>query len=141
MERRKVSRVLVGLLLWEVVQGMPGAAVQSKAVIVPVAGDGIQRIEITIDSYSFTPNRLIVRRNVPVELILKSVTLLISHNFALRAPEAGVNVEVEVSARGTTTVLFTPKATGTFRFVCTKKPLLFKSHEEEGMVGFLEVVS
>ena len=136
----RVPRVLVGLLIAALAQGGAGADAQSKAVIVPVAGDGVQRIEITIDSYSFAPNHFIVKRNVPVELILKSVTLLVPHNFALKAPEAGMNVEVEVPPRGTSTVLFTPKATGTFRFLCTKKPFFFKSHEAEGMVGVLEVV-
>ena len=139
MGRWKAS--LVGLLSWAVVQGATGAVGESNAVTVPIAGDGIQRIEITIDSYSFTPDHLIVKRHVPVELILTSVTLIIPHNFALKAPEAGMNIEVEVPPRGTTTVLFMPKATGTFRFLCTKTLFLFKSHEEEGMVGMLEVVS
>jgi plastocyanin domain-containing protein len=130
---------LIGLTLYGLLRAVPASAVESQGVIVPVSADGVQRLEITVDSYSFTPNRLIVKENAPLELILKSVTWIVPHNFVLRSPEAGIEIEQEVPAGGTAMVRFTPRRAGEFKFVCTKKLLFFPSHEEQGMVGTLEV--
>jgi plastocyanin len=75
----------------------------------------------------------------PVELTLKSVTIIVPHNFVIKAPELGIEVSQEVPAGKTVTVQFTPTVAGKTEFYCDKKLLFFKSHKEKGMVGTLEV--
>lgn len=135
----KLGWAFIALMLFRPFQVVACSAAELQAVIAPSSADGVQRLEITVDSYSFTPNRLIVKENVPVELILKGVTWVVPHNFVLKAPEAGIEIEQEVPIGGTATVRFTPRRIGEFKFVCTKKLLFFPSHEEMGMVGTLEV--
>ena len=108
-------------------------------VEVETAPDGVQRISITMDSYSYRPNHLIVRVGQPVELTLTSVTILTPHNFVLKDPAAGLSVEQDVGAGKTATVRFTPTVPGVFTFYCDKKLLFFASHREKGMEGRLEV--
>lgn len=131
--------VLISLMLFSLSWPLAAFTAESQGVIVPVSADGTQRMEVTVDSYSFTPNRLIVKENIPVELTLKSVTWLVPHNFVLKSPEAGLEVEQEVPPGATATVRFTPTRSGEFKFVCTKKLLFFPSHEDLGMIGTLEI--
>lgn len=114
-------------------------AAASESVIVPVSEDNVQRLEIIVDSYSFTPNRFVVKENIPVELILKSVTWIVPHNFVLKSPEAAIRIEKEIGAGETTNVRFTSTRLGEFKFTCTKKLLFFPSHEALGMAGTLVV--
>jgi heme/copper-type cytochrome/quinol oxidase subunit 2 len=94
---------------------------------------------IIVDSYSYTPDHLIVKSGVPLELTLKSVTWLVPHNFLIDAPEAGLKVNEEVPAGKSITIRFTPGREGRYKFFCDKKLLFFHSHEEKGMTGILEV--
>jgi plastocyanin domain-containing protein len=110
-----------------------------ETVIVPVSGDNVQRLEITVDSYSFTPDRFLVKENIPVELTFKSVSWIVPHNFVLKSAEAGLRIEEEIGTGETTIVRFTPTRIGEFKFSCTKKLLFFPSHEDMGMVGTLVV--
>lgn len=111
----------------------------AESVIVPVSQDNVQRLEITVDSYSFTPSRFVVKQNIPVELIFKSVSWVVPHNFVLKSPEAEITIEKEIGSGETTIVRFTPTRAGEFKFSCTKKLLFFPSHEDQGMVGTLVV--
>ena len=108
-------------------------------VEVETGPDGVQRVSITMDSYSYRPNHLVVRAGQPVELTLTSVTILTPHNFVLKEPAAGLSVEQDVGAGKTATVRFTPTVPGVFTFYCDKKLLFFASHREKGMEGRLEV--
>ncbi len=108
-------------------------------VVAELDEDGRQRAAITLDSYSFTPDYVVVRVGTPVELTLTSVTFLTPHNFILKDPAAGLNVDQHVGAGDTVTVRFTPVHPGTFTFYCDKKLLFFASHREKGMEGRLEV--
>src|SRR3990167_11337233 len=87
----KPGGVLICLMLLRLSWTLAAFSAESQGVIVPVSADGVQRMEVTVDSYSFTPNRLIVRENIPVELTLKSVTWLVPHNFVFKSPEAGLD--------------------------------------------------
>ncbi len=108
-------------------------------LIVETSKDGVQRAEITVDTYSYTPNHIVVVVNRPVELTLKSITWVVPHNFVLRAPEAGLDISIDVPAGQTKTLSLTPAKEGKFKFLCDKKLLFFKSHQEKGMEGILEV--
>lgn len=136
--------MLVAAGLW-IVTGPPpvrGAdmAPQVPPLRVPVdQADGIQRATVILDSYSYTPNHLIVQAGKPVELLLTSITTITPHNFVLKNEAAGLSIERDVGSGRTVTVQFTPTKPGTYTFYCDKKLLFFPSHQEKGMEGTLEV--
>ena len=111
----------------------------STSVIVPVDNDGVQRISITVDSYSYTPNHLQVEVGKPVELILNSVTMITPHNFVVKEPAASLMIDGDVPAGKTEIIRFTPTQRGLFTFYCDKKLLFFKSHRDKVMEGLLDV--
>jgi len=114
-------------------------ALSSSPTIISVAEDGVQRATITLDSYSYTPNHLIVEAGKPVELTLTSVTTIIPHNFIIRDPTENFFVEQDVSAGKTVTIMFTPTQPGTFPIYCDKRLWPLPSHRDKGMEGTLEV--
>ncbi len=108
-------------------------------VVIPVAEDGVQRATVTLDSYSYTPNHLIVEAGKPVELTLTSVTTFTPHNFIIKDPAGSLSVEQDVSAGKTVTITFTPTQPGTFPIYCDKRLWPLPSHRDKGMEGKLEV--
>ncbi len=139
--RRQPGLTMVGLiagLLFGFIAGAESADT-SAPVVVPVDRDGVQRVTIVTDSYSYAPSHLQVEVGKPVELILNSVTIVTPHNFVLKEPSAGLMVEADVPAGKGTIVRFTPAQRGLFTFYCDKKLLFFKSHREKGMEGLLDV--
>jgi heme/copper-type cytochrome/quinol oxidase subunit 2 len=115
-----------------------GADEPSRPVEARLSEDGVQRVDVIVDSYSFEPNQIIVLANKPVEITLKSVTTVVPHNFTLNYPDAGLNIDQDISPGEELKVTFIPKKTGTFEFYCDKKGL-FGSHQKKGMKGILEV--
>lgn len=113
--------------------------VAAEAVTVPVDADGVQRQEMVLDSYSYSPQHLIVQAGVPVELLLTSVTFLTPHNFILKDEAAGLSIDLDVGAGKTIPLRFTPTQKGVYTFYCDKKLLFFASHREKGMEGTMEV--
>ena len=103
--------------------------------VVPLSADGIQRATITLDSYSYTPNHVIVESGKPVELILTSITTITPHNFIIKE----LSVEQDLSAGKTVVVKFTPTQTGTFPIYCDKRLWPLPSHRDKGMEGKFEV--
>lgn len=116
-----------------------GAAGAGEPVVAGVGADGVQHATITLDSYSYTPDYLVVQAGKPVELTLTSVTFITPHNFILNDPAAGFTLQEDVRAGKTLTVRFTPTQPGTFIYYCDKKLLFLASHREKGMEGRLEV--
>ena len=108
-------------------------------LIVELSEDGIQRAAITLDSYVFRPNQLVVKAGYPVEFVLTSETIITPHNFVLKEPTAGLQIDESVGAGDSVSVRFTPTQSGIFTFYCDKKLFFFPSHREEGMEGILEV--
>jgi len=115
---------------------IPAAA---PPVTAEMGTDGVQRATITLDSYSYAPGHLIVQAGKPVELTLTSVTTLVPHNFILKDPAVGLNVEKDVSAGKTDKVTFTPTQAGTVTFYCDRRLWPMPSHRDKGMEGKLEV--
>jgi len=136
---QKFGRIFIGVVLLGLLQAVTAFAAAPETVTVPESQDNVQRLEITVDSYSFTPSRFAVKQNIPVELIFKSVSWVVPHNFVLKSAEAGITIEKEIGAGETTILRFTPSRIGEFKFSCTKKLLFFQSHEDQGMVGTLVV--
>ena len=108
-------------------------------MVIPVATDGVQRATVTLDSYSYSPNHMIVEAGKPVELTLTSVTTIIPHNFIIKNPTGNLSVEQDVSAGKTVTITFTPTQPGTFPIYCDKRLWPLPSHRDKGMEGKLEV--
>ena len=108
-------------------------------MIIPVAADGVQRATVTLDSYSYTPNHLILEAGKPVELTLTSVTIITPHNFIVKDPAGSLSIEQDVGAGKTVTITFTPTQPGTFPIYCDKRLWPLPSHRDKGMEGQLEV--
>jgi len=125
----------VGVTIVEAAEPSP----PSPPLVVPVAADGVQRATVTLDSYSYTPNHLIVEAGKPVELTLISVTTITPHNFIIKDPAGSLSVEQDVSAGKTVTIKFTPTQSGTFPIYCDKRLWPLPSHRDKGMEGKLEV--
>ena len=73
-------------------------------------------------------------------LNLTNEASLLPHNLVIKAPEAGIDIAVDVSAGKTASVSFTPTKPGSYEMICSKEPPFIKSHKEKGMHGVLEVV-
>ena len=108
-------------------------------IVIPVAADRVQRATVILDSYSYSPNHLIVEAGKPVELTLTSVTTIIPHNFIIKEPAGNLSVEQDVSAGKTVIIRFTPAQPGTFPIYCDKRLWPLPSHRDKGMEGTLEV--
>ncbi len=132
----RVSAAVLILLLGSVGFGQETA--KNKFVAV-VGADGVQKVEITGGSYYFNPNDIVVKVNVPVELVVKKEGST-PHSIFLKAPEAGIDFDVTLGNEPKT-IKFTPTKVGTYPFWCTKRaPLSSKSHKDRGMTGVIEVV-
>lgn len=105
-----------------------------------VAGqDGVQRVEITGGGYYFDPNTIVVKVNVPVELVVKRTSGGFGHNIVLKEPEAGIDF-LEALGTDPKSIKFTPTKVGKYMFICSHKVPFSKSHQARGMYGYLEVV-
>lgn len=104
-----------------------------------IESDGVQRIEIVGGGYYFDPDVIIVKVNVPVELTFRKIPGITPHNIIIKAPDAGIDFNEDMS-KAPKTIKFTPVKTGTYAVYCNKKFLFFDNHREKGMEGVLEVV-
>src|SRR5574341_669443 len=112
---------------------------QKEVYVAKVDPDGVQRVRLEAGGYFFKPNHIVVKVNVPVELLASREAGVTPHNLVIQAPEAGITVEEELAAEPKK-ITFTATAVGKYPFYCGKKLLFFASHRERGMEGILEVV-
>ena len=97
--------------------------------------DQVQRVTVTAHSFYFDPNRIVVRKGVPVELKVKNGAMFVPHDFSCMASEAGLEVDAPVGMfHGSKTVRFTPTTAGEFRFSGH-----VDGHAKKGMTGTLVV--
>lgn len=99
--------------------------------------NGIQKVEMVGGSYFYKPNDVIVKVNVPVEIIIKKEPGFVPHDIVMHSPEAGMDFKVDFGNEPKT-IKFTPTKTGKYPFYCDKG-FLFWNHREKGMEGVLEV--
>lgn len=99
-----------------------------------------QTIDVKLGSYYIKPEKITVKRGLPVTLNLENEATLLPHNLVIKAPAAGLDIAVDVSAGKTASVSFTPTQSGSYEILCSKEPPFGKSHKEKGMHGVLEVV-
>jgi len=114
------------------------AGEKKKIIMVPVDKDGVQRVEIVGGEYFFDPEYIIVKKDIPVELIVKKKPGIIPHNIVIHSPEGGMDIRESMSA-DQRVIKFTPTKAGKYPFYCDKKLLFFKNHREKGMEGVIEV--
>jgi len=113
---------------------MPG-----PPIIVSISPDGVQRATVILDSYSYSPNHLVVESGKPVELTLTSRTTFIPHNFVMKELSANLSIEQDVGAGKTIIPKLAPTQPGRFPFFCDKRLWPMPSHRDKGMEGLLEV--
>ena len=104
-----------------------------------VASEQLQAITLTLGDYHFTPDTIEVTAGQPVQLTLTNTDTITPHNFILKDEAAGLDIDIDVSARKTSTVEFTPVTPGSYTFYCSKKLPFMKSHQQKGMEGTLTV--
>jgi plastocyanin len=134
--RRLTGLFVVAILLLVFLTN--NARTEEKKAVASIGADGVQRVEVVGGSYFFNPNYIIVKVNVPVEMKIRKESGMVPHNFVLKAPEAGMDVTVELG-KDPQTIRFTPTKVGEYPFYCDKKLLFFESHREKGMKGILKV--
>ena len=94
---------------------------------------GVQHAKVTLHSFYFEPNRIVVHAGRPVELKIHNHALFVPHNFTIS--DQTVHVSQNVGGKRTHTVRFTPEAPGEYIFLCH-----VGSHAKKGMTGVLVVV-
>ena len=98
--------------------------------------DGVQRVRIVAHSYYFTPNRVVVKAGVPVELTIKNAAFGVPHNLTCFEKEAGIELSEDLGMfRGQRRVRLTPAEPGEYEFYCH-----VGSHSKKGMKGTFVVV-
>jgi plastocyanin len=112
---------------------------QEKRFVAAVDADGIQRAEMVGGDYFYDPNYIIVKVNIPVELKIKKSVGYVPHNLIAKAPEAGIDFNLDLKS-DPQTIKFTPTKIGKYPIYCDKSLLWFKTHREKGMEGLIEVV-
>ena len=130
---------IVGLLTITLVSIGHASDSLGSAIAVPISPDGVQRATVILDSYSYSPNHLVVENGKPVELTLTSVTTITPHNFIIKDAAGSLSVEQDVGAGMTVMVRFAPTQPGLFSFFCDKRLWPMRSHRDKGMEGLLEV--
>ena len=107
-----------------------------REVTASTGSDQVQRVTVTTHSFWFDPNRVVVKRGVPVELTIKNGALFVPHDFSCEAKEGGIDVDVRVGMfHGSKKVRFTPTRAGEYHFHCD-----VDGHAKKGMMGALVVV-
>jgi plastocyanin len=118
----------------------PALAQETKVThVAKVDRDGVQRVRIVGGEYFFRPNHIVVKVNVPVELIARKEAGITPHNIVIQAPEAGIAVKEDLDTEPKK-ITFTATAVGKYPIYCSNQLLFFASHRERGMEGVLEVV-
>ena len=136
MRYRRITSVMA--LLTALSFAFAQEATTEKRLVATVGPDGIQKVEITAGSYYFDPSMIVVKANVPVQLIVTKRGGT-PHDISADSPEAGIVFKESLSSKPTV-IAFTPTKVGKYAFWCTKKPPFGKSHKDRGMEGVLEVI-
>ncbi len=112
---------------------------QIEVYTATVDKDGTQHVSIIAGGYFFKPNRIVVKKNIPVEFSVSREPGMVPHSIVVNAPEAGIVIDESLSSNPKT-ITFTAQATGEYVFYCKNKLPFFPSHREKGMQGIIEVV-
>jgi nitrosocyanin len=81
--------------------------------VVPVNFESVQEIRIVAKQFEYVPSSVVVKKGIPVRIILSSQD--VTHGFAIDA----FNVHASVEKGKDTIVNFTPDKAGTYDYYCT----------------------
>ena len=134
-------RIVFSILAAVVLAGCAGTPTQAQkeSQVAKAEADGVQRVRIAAGGYFFKPNHVVVKVNVPVELVASREAGMTPHDLVIKDPDGGVVAEEDLSTEPKK-IAFTPKNTGMYTFYCSKKLPFMAGHRERGMEGFVEVV-
>ncbi len=96
--------------------------------------------EIKLGGYRFLPQKIQLIADQPAILRLVNTDKITPHNFTLKDPDGGFDIDVDVLAGETLDVKLMPTIAGQYAFYCSNKLIFMKSHREKGMQGTLIVV-
>jgi plastocyanin len=100
------------------------------------AADGVQHVRITAHTYYFSPNRVVLKAGLPVELTIKNAAFGVPHNLTCFEKDAGIELGENLGMfRGQKHARFTPTRPGEYEFFCH-----VGSHSKKGMKGTFVVV-
>ena len=114
--------------------GTPGKNMPVTEVTATIAADQAQDVKINVESFYFNPSRINVVVGIPVRLTLTNHAHITPHNFSIHAPEAGMDLDMDIGTRKTVTIELTPTKIGEYEFYCDKD-----GHHKKGMAGKLVV--
>ncbi len=98
-------------------------------------------VTIKLGDYRFSPDRIKVVAGQPVRLVLTNTDGITPHNFTLKDPAGGLDLDVDIAAGKTREIEFVPQTPGSYPFFCNKKVVFLKSHRDRGMKGTLTVTA
>jgi hypothetical protein len=79
--------VLICCFLLTSVQG------QKNIFKATVDNDGVQKVKILAGNYFFNPDYIIVKVDIPVEITIMKEPGITPHNFVMKQPDAGIDIE------------------------------------------------
>jgi plastocyanin len=137
-----MMKIIKSLIVFLILAGIglaQDAGEKKKIFIANVDNDGVQRVEVSGGGYFFSPDYIVVKVDVPVELVVRKEPGIVPHNIVMKETAAGIDIRETLSTKPKA-ISFTPKKIGKYPFYCDKRLLFFKNHREKGMEGILEVI-
>jgi hypothetical protein len=111
--------IAFSVLLLSAAAAFAGDLTIKKVFHASIDDDGIQRVEIIGGNYFFDPNHIIVKKDVPVELIVKKKGGIVPHNIVIKESEANIVFKEDIGS-DQKIIRFTPNKIGRFFFYCDK---------------------
>jgi len=106
-----------------------------REVTAAVGSDHEQHVTVTAHSFYFDPARVVVKRDVLVDLTVKNAAWFVPHDFSCDAADAGIHVDAPLGMfHGTKHVKFTATKAGEYEFHCD-----VDHHAKKGMTGKIVV--
>jgi len=141
MRSRRLYRAARGLAAIALVAaagcGTSGTKIGVREATAHSDPDGVQRLDVNVHSFYFSPNRITVESGKPVDLTLHFKSLFTPHNMSCNAPEAGIQIDRSIgiiSFDHSKHVRFTPTKSGEYEFYCG-----VDGHMRKGMTGTIVV--
>ena len=136
---RTIKYLIIFLIFAGIAYAEDTAGKEKKVFTATVDKDGVQKVKIVGGDYYFDPDYIIVKKDIPVEFIVRKKSGMIPHNIVVESPEAGINIR-EAMSSDPKVIRFTPTKAGKYPVFCDKKLLFFPNHRKKGMEGTIEVV-
>ena len=137
--QRSLPRLILSFVIFSVAVAFADDQDKTEVYTATVDKDGVQHVHLIGGSYFFKPDRIVVKKGIPVELSVSREPGMAPHSIVANAPEAGIVFDESLSSNPKI-ITFTAQVTGEYVFYCKNKLPFFPSHREKGMQGIIEVV-